>query len=282
MNDKVPNFSDVMRGDLRGSAPDVLADHFVDDGKDRNLVTALARGLDLLRCFTPDDKLLGNQDLAAKTGLPKATVSRLTYTLAKLGCLKKSPTSGKYHLDIGVLAFGYQTLSNLSARAIARPFMEELAQYAKATVAMAARDRLQMIYIDVVHGQSTLNMRRQVGAYLPMHRTAVGRACLAAMTDDERDFMLNLIRERHADDWREIRRGLDRAFQDYADYGYCLSIGDWLRDVNSIAVPMVHSEHGILVYNCGSPSFELPREQLEDDIGPRLKHMVAQIQALDR
>lgn len=262
--------------------PDLSHEHFVDDTKDRNLVTALARGLDLLRCFTPEDRLLGNQELAAKTGLPKATVSRLTYTLAQLGCLKKSPTSGKYHLDIGVLAFGYQTLSNLSARAIARPFMEELAVYAKATVAMAARDRLQMIYIDVVHGQSTLNMRRQVGAYLPLHLSAVGRACLAAMPENERDFMLGLIRERHSDDWREIRRGLDRALQDYADYGYCLSIGDWLRDVNSVAVPMVHREHGILTFNCGAPSFEISRERLEDDVAPRLKHMVAQIQAVDR
>jgi DNA-binding IclR family transcriptional regulator len=253
-----------------------------DGEKDRNFVTALARGVELLRCFTPSQSLLGNQDLAAKTGLAKATVSRLTYTLAQLGCLKRQPSSGKYHLDVGVLAFGYQMLSNLSIRAVAHPFMEDLAKHAQTTVAMAARARLQMVYLDVVHGQANMTMRRQIGSYLPLHLSSMGRACLAAMPEKEREFLLNHIRERHNTDWREIRRGLDRAFRDYEDFGYCLSIGEWTRDVNSVAVPLIHPEHGILAFNCGGPSFQLPREKLEEDIGPRLKLMVTQIQSVGR
>ena len=56
--------------------------------KDRQFVTALARGLELLRCFTPRENVLGNQDLARKTGLPKPTVTRLTHTLMRLGYLR--------------------------------------------------------------------------------------------------------------------------------------------------------------------------------------------------
>jgi DNA-binding IclR family transcriptional regulator len=255
---------------------------FQDDEKDRNFVTALARGLELLRCFSPGERLLGNQELAAKTGLAKATVSRLTYTLARQGYLKKQADSGKYQLDVGVLGFGYQMLSNLSVRSVAHPAMEELARYAQAAVAMAARDRLQMVYLDVVHGEGSMTMRRQVGSYLPLHLSSVGRACLAAMPEQERTFLLDHIRERHGDEWRDIRRGLDRAFRDFEDYGYCLSIGEWTRDVNSVAVPMIHREHGILAFNCGGPSFQLSRDKLEDDIGPRLKHMVSQIAAENR
>jgi DNA-binding IclR family transcriptional regulator len=266
-----------------GAHPGATEEENGNDGdKDRNFVTALARGVELLRCFTPSDSLLGNQELAAKTGLAKATVSRLTYTLAQLGCLKRQPSSGKYHLDVGVLAFGYQMLSNLSIRAVAHPFMEELATHAQTTVAMAARDRLQMVYVDVVHGQANMTMRRQVGSYLPLHLSSMGRACLAAMPEKEREFLLEHIRERNTADWREIRRGLDRAFRDFEDYGYCLSIGEWTRDVNSVAVPLIHPEHGVLAFNCGGPSFQLPRERLEDDIGPRLKLMVAQIQSVGR
>jgi hypothetical protein len=55
--------------------------------KDRKFVAALARGLDILRVFTPNDGLLGNQEIAQRSGLPKATVSRLTYTLRRLGYL---------------------------------------------------------------------------------------------------------------------------------------------------------------------------------------------------
>ncbi len=54
---------------------------------DRHFVTALARGLELLACFRHGDRMLGNQDLARRCGLPKSTVSRLTNTLTKLGYL---------------------------------------------------------------------------------------------------------------------------------------------------------------------------------------------------
>ncbi|HGM8390237.1 TPA: IclR family transcriptional regulator [Pseudomonas aeruginosa] len=250
--------------------------------KDRQFVTALACGLELLRCFTPRESLLGNQELAKKTGLPKPTVSRLTHTLTRLGYLRHLPHSGKYQLEVGVMSFGYAMLSNLSIRALARPLMEEMAGYAKAAVAMAARDRLSMVYLDVVHGEANLTMRRQVGSHLSLHRSAIGRACLAAMPEDEREFILGHIRKRHPEDWPEVRKGLERAFRDYADYGFCLSLGEWQRDVNAVGVALHHESHGLLAFNCGGPSFHLKREKLEDDIGPRLLHMVHNIEAATR
>ncbi|KSF77786.1 IclR family transcriptional regulator [Pseudomonas paraeruginosa] len=250
--------------------------------KDRQFVTALARGLELLRCFTPRESLLGNQELARKTGLPKPTVSRLTHTLTRLGYLRHLPQSGKYQLEAGVMSFGYAMLSNLSIRAVARPLMEEMAGYAKAAVAMAARDRLSMVYLDVVHGEANLTMRRQVGSHLSLYRSAIGRACLAALPEDEREFLLGHIRKRHPDDWPEVRKGLERAFRDYADYGFCLSLGEWQRDVNAVGVALCHESHGLLAFNCGGPSFHLKREKLEDDIGPRLLHMVHNIEAATR
>lgn len=139
-----------------------------EEEKDRQFVTALARGLELLRCFSPRESVLSNQELARKANLPRPTVSRLTYTLTRLGYLKQLP-QGKYQLDVGVMSFGYGMLSNLSIRAVAHPLMEQLANHANAAVAMAARDRLQMVYLDVVHGQGNLTMRRQVGTHLPLH-----------------------------------------------------------------------------------------------------------------
>src|ERR1700756_1662263 len=65
---------------------------------DRSFVVALSRGLDVLRAFQPNDGLLGNQEIAARTSLPKPTVSRLTYTLTKLDYLTPVPRFEKYRL----------------------------------------------------------------------------------------------------------------------------------------------------------------------------------------
>ncbi len=243
------------------------------DKNDRQFVTALARGLELLRCFTPQRPYLGNQDLSQLTGLPKGTITRLTYTLVKLGYLKQSTNSSKYQLSAGVLGFGYTMMANISINNLVTPYMEELADYANSAVAMATRDRLMMVYLNVVQGSGTTTMRRNVGSYLPIHLSSMGRACLASMPPAEQEFILDAIRSKYKDDWLKIRRGLDKAFKDYEDYGYCFSISEWQKDVNAVATAMMHPTEGLLTFNCGAPSFVLSRTKLEEDIAPRLLHM---------
>ena len=48
----------------------------MQDENDRQFITALARGLELLRCFSPKHQHLGNQELSQMTGLPKPTITR--------------------------------------------------------------------------------------------------------------------------------------------------------------------------------------------------------------
>ena len=79
--------------------------------EDRHFVTALARGLELLSCFRSGEKMLGNQELADRAKLPKSTVSRLTYTLTKLGYLQYDDEVGKYRLGTASLALGSAMLS---------------------------------------------------------------------------------------------------------------------------------------------------------------------------
>ena len=77
---------------------------------DRSFVVALSRGLDVLRAFHPNDGLLGNQEIAARTNLPKPTVSRLTYTLTKLGYLTPVPRFENYQLAPSAMSLGYASV----------------------------------------------------------------------------------------------------------------------------------------------------------------------------
>lgn len=94
---------------------------------DRDHVSALARGLRILACFTPDDIVLGNGDISRRTDLPKATVARLTYTLCNLGYLIQLSQAGKYKLGPGILSLGYPLLASMYVRQVARPHMIRLA-----------------------------------------------------------------------------------------------------------------------------------------------------------
>lgn len=150
--------------------------------KDRQFVTALARGLDVLRCFRVENPMLGNQEIAQKTGLPKPTISRLTYTLTELGYLNYSKAFRKYQLGTAVLSLGYGLLTNNEIVKIARPFLQEQADYCQAASGLAAQDRLNMIYLENIYPNTTaVVLRNRPGDRIPMAVTATGRAFLLSL-----------------------------------------------------------------------------------------------------
>ncbi|MES2257527.1 MAG: IclR family transcriptional regulator [Pseudomonadota bacterium] len=249
-----------------------------DEGKDRQFVNALARGLELLRCFGPGEVYLTNAELAKRTSLPKPTISRLTHTLTRLGYLDFSESQGKYRLGAGVLALGYRMLSTLDLRQLARPLMADLAEYAQASVSLGTRDRLSMVYIETCRSTANVTLRLDVGSRIPLATTAMGKALLCVLPEAERNYLLDHVRQRDEQNWPLIKAGIEQGFKDYQERGFCISAGAWQSDVHAVGVPVrgVDGEQ-MMAFNCGGPAFLLPRERLEEDLGPRLVQLAKQI-----
>ena len=249
-------------------------------GNDRKFVIALARGLEVLRVFTPSDGLLGNQEISVRTGLPKATVTRLTYTLTLLGYLSHIERLAKYQLAPAALALGYSTLANMRIRQIARPHMQALANYSGGSVALGSRDRLNLLYVEHCRAKSAVMLRLDLGSRIPIATTAMGRALIAAVPEKERDFLMRHIARREGKAWPKVRTGIERAVKDLAARGFTLSVGDWQKDVAAVGAALIPPDgSGLFAFNCGAPAFHFTRARLESDIGPRLVNMVRNIEA---
>jgi DNA-binding IclR family transcriptional regulator len=246
---------------------------------DRQFATTLARGLEVLRCFTPAEPMLGNKEISVRTGLPKPTVSRLTYTLTKLGYLRHNMRMGKYQLGSAVLSIGYPLLASMSIRQIARPFMKELADYVNGSVNMGVRDRLSMVYVEACRS-GNLTTLPDIGTSVPIAQSVMGRAFLYACTPPEREAVLNQMKVKEPEMLRKYQAAIAKSLEDVRAKGYCVSIGDLRREVHAVGVPMRRSVDGeIVTFNCGVPAFLLKKGQLEDDVGPRLVAMVRNIEA---
>ena len=249
------------------------------ENKDRQFVNALARGLEILRCFRPGEKYLANTELAKRTGMPKPTISRLTYTLIKLGYLGYSADRGQYHLRSAVLSLGNSLLSNIDVRKLARPAMRELAEHAQASVAIGIRDRLNMVYIETCRCSSGVTLRRDVGSHIPIATTAMGQALLSALPQTERDFLMDHIRLDSEEKWPQIKANLEQGFRDYQDHGFCISVGDWEGGINAVGVPLrAQEDEEVMAFNCGGPAYLLPRDVLMSDYGPRLVTLVHSVE----
>lgn len=254
-----------------------------DAGKnDRQFVTALARGLEVLRAFGPGSGPLGNQEIAEFANLPKPTVSRLTHTLTKLGYLNYLPRLGKYELGTPVLALGYAALANMQVRQLAHQDMQELATYADASVALADRNRSSMLYVHNCVGRSTLALRIEVGTRVPIALTSLGRALLAAIPDLERDYLLDHIKRRFDKKaWNSLEKSIKTCMDQVAKRGFCLVDAEWRQHVRAVAVPLVlPGDRGVMALNCAGPSVKLTIEQLESDLGPRLVHLARNVESM--
>ena len=252
-----------------------------DDAKDRQFVNALARGLELLRCFGPGEVYLTNAELAKRSSLPKPTVSRLTHTLTTLGYLNYSESQGKYQLGAGVLALGYRMLSTMDLRKLARPLMEELAEYAQASVSLGARDRLSMVYVESCRSSANVTLRLDVGARIPMATTAMGKALLCVLPEAERNYLLDRVRQRDEANWPQVKAGVEQGFKDYQERGFCMSAGEWQGDVHAVGVPVRGLDgEQVMAFNCGGPAFLLSHARLEEDLGPKLVQLVRRIDTI--
>lgn len=249
--------------------------------KDRKFVEALSRGLDVLRAFSQGSVILGNQDISRLTGLPKPTVSRMTYTLTKLGYLSYNAQLEKYQLSSGVLALGYAYVSNLKVRQLAKPYMDEFARQTNMSVGLTCRDRLHMIYVENRLPPEASLLRMDIGLKLPMATTSAGRAYYCAISDKGRKLIDDAMEAKYGPDvWPEKKEGLDRAMEDFKQHGFCLSLGEWDRNINSAGVPIHLQDGTIMVLTSAAPSYLISGEKLRESIAHQLAMLASDIESL--
>lgn len=176
-------------------------------GQAGRLTTTLERGLRVLQCFDSRDAVLSNGEITKRTGLPKATVSRLTHTLVQLGYLKVSPDNGQFILGIGVLCLGYPLMSGNFLSPSTSQHLTRLAQQIDGTATISMRDHLRIVSLQSESANDVLRRRPGVGLSLPFCGSTAGLAWLIGATEDERG---RAIRELHyAADEEAVAQYLD-------------------------------------------------------------------------
>src|SRR5882672_7872501 len=228
--------------------------------------------VEVLASFRHGDRMLGNQELSKRCGLAKSTVSRLTHTLTSLGYLIYVEESAKYSLGTATLSLASAMLSKLDIRKLAHPLMQQLAEFGQCMVSLGSRDRLSMIYIDAVRGSAAITLSLDIGARIQIATSAMGRAYLTAVPEEERNDIMKRVCEL-ADAGRrpELQRGVAKALRDIRELGVCCSFGDWQKDVNAIAAP-VRPGGGLppMAINCGAPAYMVSKDFLLERVRPRL------------
>jgi len=197
---------------------------------------SLERGIEILRAFRPGSELLGNGELAERTGLSKATVSRLAQTLVGSGMLQLDKAERAYRLAPAVLSLSHAMRTASRVLQAAAPRMLELARRRHINVGLAAPDRDEMVYLESIRYAKRAALRHVVsGQRVPMELTSLGRAYLAALAPQHRSQLLQLLSRRRMR-WKAIESEIRQACADVRSKGFCAAA--WQPEVVALATPL--------------------------------------------
>ena len=154
------------------------------------MVNSVDKALRVLRVFDGSRRRLGLSQIAEAAGLDLSAAQRFTYTLLRLGYLRKEVGSRLYALGPRVLEFGLRYLQSSELVARAMPYLLHLHQSCGETTNLTLLDGEDIVFISRFLSRNVFNVDVMIGTRLPAFCTAPGLAMLAQLDPGEAEVIL--------------------------------------------------------------------------------------------
>ena len=241
-------------------------------------VQGLARGLAVIRAFGGGAAQMTLADISKTCGLNRAAVRRSLLTLQTLGYVRGD--GRRFSLTPKILDLGFSFLASRGIGARVQPLLRQVSEDIGETCAMAMLDGTEMVCVAHAPGaQRVLTVGLTVGSRMPLLATAIGRAYLAFMAEDERERLLGAaavrkFTSRTVVDFARLRAAIAQAH----NQGYALVDEEFEPGVRAIAVPVLDG-HGrsIAALNVVVSTARTPVTALTDIARPALEQAAARI-----
>ena len=209
---------------------------------------SLERGIEILRAFRQGSQVLGNSDLVERTGLPKATISRLSHSLVSLGILQYDGKRRGFRLAPAVLSFAHAMRSASEVLSVAAPLMSAMSQEERVNVGLAAPDRDEMVYLESMRYNRRVVFRQVVsGQRIPMELTSLGRAYLSVAPSAIKASLFETFSRRRGAQWERLYLEIEAAAASVRKQKFCAAA--WQPGVVAVATPL-KVDDAVYALNC--------------------------------
>jgi len=181
---------------------------------------------------------VGLSELARQFQASKATLHRHLQTLAHHGVVRQEATTMRYTAGIKLFVLGERLRERFDVLAIARPELARLRDETKHAVTLSALVEDQVVILELIQGQSFVNLATQPGTVLPLHASAHGKVALAFGPED----LLPRCLSKPLKAWTPhtvcTRSTLERAVAQVKSRGWATSPNQVLQGINGLAAPV--------------------------------------------
>ncbi|MFC4529599.1 IclR family transcriptional regulator [Sphaerisporangium dianthi] len=123
-------------------------------------------------------------DIAAATGVSKSTVHRILQSLVEWG-FARADGAGGYEPGPRILTLAGRVMTRFDPSRQASAALRALHERTGYTTHFGIRSGDEAVYVDKLEGRRPYQMPSRVGMSLRLHTTAIGKAILAGLGDDE-------------------------------------------------------------------------------------------------
>ncbi len=202
-------------------------------------VQALERALDIIDCFSFQDRELSLTDVVNRTGLNKTTAKRLISNLTTRGYLQQIPQSKKYQLGIRLFELGGIVFSSFSLRQAAAYPMTKLQSESAATVLLGVNMEDQLVYIDKREGQGMIRISSDIGWRRPLNYGMLGMVLMSSLDLKEvRRVLKKYPLRKYAPQSITDQDAFSLRLEQIRDQGYIMEEEEAVEGVFGIAAPI--------------------------------------------
>ena len=248
----------------------------VEPLQQRDFISSLAKGLDVLRAFSKDNPQLSTADLANKLGISRASARRFLLTLANLGYLHKEgqwfrPTSK-------VLSLSTVFLSSLPLASIAQPFLEAGTRRTEESVSLGILEHNMLVFVAHSPSRWLLKLGIRAGWEIDAYVSAMGRVLLAALPDNELDRYLAAVELKPFTDKTVTSKArLRKLLADVRSQRYSVIDQELEPGLRSIAVPLAQNGRTIAAVGVGCLINRATLRRLKQEFLPAMRDVAAGI-----
>lgn len=132
-------------------------------------------------------------EIAEYTGINKSTAYRILGELAKEDYVQINPDGKKYSLGLKFVDIANSLMENFSLIKASKEVIDDLNNRTKETIHLVLLLGEKAIYIDKRESKNPVRMYSRIGLEVPFYCTAVGKAILANMPEQQREEIIENI-----------------------------------------------------------------------------------------
>lgn len=257
-----------LRRELNGTSTGwgVLTAHMKDHLGKQYSISALHRGLRLLRLVGDSQEALAAGEIARLANLHTSTVHRFLVNLESAGFLVREESTRKYQLGPSCVSLGRAALDRLDVYHVSLPFLQELNRMTRETIHLSVRQDLTAVYVGKLESPGPLRIFSEVGRAVPLYCTAMGKIFLAYLAPNEwEELMPRLKLQRFTSNTIPSLQQLEAELHRVRRQGVAVDIEEYENHIRCIAGPIRDQQGRIKAsFSITGPAPRMTRTRLRE------------------